>query len=800
MQGCCGCCSALRPRYKRLVDSIFPVNPQDGLVRNNMEKLTFYALSSPEKLDRIGEYLAHRVSRDISRHRIGFVVIAMEALDQLLIACHAQTLNLFVESYLKMVQKLLECHEPQLQILATQSFVKFAHIEEDTPSYHRRYDFFVSKFSSMCHNNHNNTEIRQQLRLSGLKGLQGVVRKTVSDDLQVNIWEQAHMDKIVPSLIFNMQETKDSLTPLDASDHAIEEQTLNSVAESCLRELTGRGTFGNIPAILKPALKHFDYHKLWVPNNFAVHAFKVIMYSIQAQYSYAVIQMLMSHLDDNSKADAKIRTGIAGVLAQIINIAAGESVGPSVLEIINSLLSHLRQSIARTNLSPEQAEDEQLFQETVINTLGEFAQNLPDYQKVEIMMFILGKVPPPMGGTEKPNAEGDVLLQNMLLKSVLKVATKYTTVHMVTALPVAFLDPLLKMSVASDPEVRLIVQQILHTLLDRHENMEKLHKPSIQELDLTVEKCSRQDMLFMKKHGHEIFLHIYDNMCFPNNRSENSDALYCTLALLCVEVGSEEALMDMLRLTLALQEMALTNNGIYDEQRYAIHHIVASYLNLIGQLTAVPEMCQHIEKVIKARQSQAPYLLPEGSAAPSTAQADLIPEHLLFDKNTISDALRNCSHDVSRLLMPFVPRQAGPEPSAVTHSVSDLNSISVEVDSVASSPGVTRKHPGEEITVESLKKLLAEPSDAHRQAEEERRMQILEKFRTAAFEDLVARTESKTEALHNKLNEIFCKLAPSSLEHRPPGSPLPPSKLEECHKQATPPSVYEIQFPELFVF
>lgn len=45
----------------------------------------------------------------------------MEAMDQLLVACHAQTLNLFVESFLKMVQKLLESTEPQLQILATQS-------------------------------------------------------------------------------------------------------------------------------------------------------------------------------------------------------------------------------------------------------------------------------------------------------------------------------------------------------------------------------------------------------------------------------------------------------------------------------------------------------------------------------------------------------------------------------------------------------------------------------------------------------------------------------------------------------
>lgn len=44
---------------------------KDGLVKNNMKKLTFYASSSPEKLDRIGEYLAQRIVRDLSRHRIG---------------------------------------------------------------------------------------------------------------------------------------------------------------------------------------------------------------------------------------------------------------------------------------------------------------------------------------------------------------------------------------------------------------------------------------------------------------------------------------------------------------------------------------------------------------------------------------------------------------------------------------------------------------------------------------------------------------------------------------------------------
>lgn len=51
-------------------------------------------------------------------------------------------------------------------------FVRFANIEQDTPSYHTRYDFFVSKYSAMCHSNHNDHAIRKQIRLAGIQGLQ----------------------------------------------------------------------------------------------------------------------------------------------------------------------------------------------------------------------------------------------------------------------------------------------------------------------------------------------------------------------------------------------------------------------------------------------------------------------------------------------------------------------------------------------------------------------------------------------------------------------------------------------------
>jgi hypothetical protein len=48
---------------------------QEGLVKSNMDKLTFFAMKSPEKLDRIGEYLAQRLSRDVYRQRYGYEAV-----------------------------------------------------------------------------------------------------------------------------------------------------------------------------------------------------------------------------------------------------------------------------------------------------------------------------------------------------------------------------------------------------------------------------------------------------------------------------------------------------------------------------------------------------------------------------------------------------------------------------------------------------------------------------------------------------------------------------------------------------
>ncbi|XP_054619695.1 protein EFR3 homolog A isoform X4 [Dunckerocampus dactyliophorus] len=785
--GVCGCCGPLRPRYKRLVDNIFPEDPKDGLSKSDMEKLTFYAVSAPEKLDRIGAYLAERLSRDVVRHRYGNVVIAMEALDQLLMACHSQSIKPFVESFLHMVAKLLESREPDLQVLGTNSFVKFANIEEDTPSYHRRYDFFVSQFSAMCHSTHEDVDTRTRIRVAGIKGLQGVVRKTVNDELQAIIWEPQHMDKLIPSMLFNMQDSDD----LDS---------------------------------------HLDNHHLWEPNEFAVSCFRIIMYSIQAQHSHHVIQQVLGHLDTHNKNTPRVRAGIVQVLLETVAIAAKGSVGPTVLEVFNTLLKHLRMSVdfelgesSRRNSSSSvssgrsKESEERIVQNAIIQTIGFFGGNLPDYQRAEVMMFIMGKVP--VYGTPchtldtvKIGHQGTKRIQTMLLSSLIMVTSGFKSKSMAAALPPPFLDPLFSISLMEDSELRQLVLEILHNIIDRHDNRAKLRGiriiPNVAALKIKREKISKQDVAFMKKHGQQLYRHIYLGCKEDDNVHKNFELLFTTLAILTIELANEDVVVDLIRLSIALQDMALANEeNMSMSIRCGVMALVAAYLNFLSQMIANPSFCQHVSKVIELRNMDAPYLLPEHIFRDKCILPECLDKEeraLYFQTVDMAECLAGPGYNAERLSIPYVPqvtvlytvgkilhRCKQTSQDRLTRRKSFVDTVSLQVD-ILSNSLPDKSQLAEEITFETLKKAI--DTSGLEEQERERRRQVMEKFQKAPFEELAAHCESKANMLHERLAHIF------ELTIRPPPSPSGVVSVSSGHAQHQSVPVYEMKFPDLCVY
>ncbi|VDO33994.1 unnamed protein product [Onchocerca flexuosa] len=541
----------------------------------------------------------------------------------------------------------------------------------------------------MCHAS--NSETSKDARYAGLRGLRGVLWKSTTDPLQTSIWERQYMDKIIPSILFNLQEedSDESKEKRNKRFSVIDQPyVMDGVAESpraladqFIRELMAKAPFGLV-SVLDPVLKHCDLHMKWEPPPiFAVYIFRAIMYSVKDP-SF-VIQALITHLENMSNSNASVRIGIATVLSSIVSIA-NTSIGPSLIGIFNSLLKHLRRSVEFQQIEEcPSVDQEKIYQESLINTMGDYAYTLPDYQKVEIMLFISANIPN-LGKDSQSLKPSDTFLQHILVKTLLKVATKYRTGFMSTIFGNNFPNTLLRLALTTDPVVRLDTQYIFHTLLDRHDNLPVLrHLPyvnDVTDLQLTFEKCSRSDEMIMRNYAPHLLnaLHKYVWM-IPEDETqgEHMDAILCTMALLCIEIGFDEMLIQLFRLSFALQSMALESSFHFNgAKRIAIHNLVAKYLNFSSQLMAIPSLCQHVQQVVKQRALRGHpllNLLPESQSdkkSPKKAplacyddeeQAALCLEEdatILFDINDVSEMLKATGKDVKNLTVAFISKGA----------------------------------------------------------------------------------------------------------------------------------------------
>lgn len=531
----------------------------------------------------------------------------------------------------------------------------------------------------MCHGSNDTAEIRNNIRMAGIKGLQGVIRKTVSDDLVENIWERQHMEKIVPSLLFNMQSSNAREEETNEEDN--EPKTPPMLAESVLRELVSRASFSHIKDVLKPLLTHLDHHQLWIPHDFAIHTFQIVMLSIQPQYSYCIVESLMSHLDQTTSS--KTKTSIAVVLTQIIFIAAGESVGPSALDIINNLLTLLRDSVSSKNPTIGQ------YQENLINALGQFANHHPDYQKIEIMLFIMNKVP-----TFSKKDLVDQMLQIILLKSLLKVSVQYRTVSFEKAFPASFLQPLLKMAKVPHVETRITVMEILQALIDRHKNQQTLSVVTIKSYHgLSLEPPSRSDIIFANKQVGNLMNALIKSMILDDQVIALESA-YTTAALMITEMGCIETLQEFLVFLFYLQDTAICSEDLTVRHKCNLHRIVISLVTLLSRCIGI--YTDYCEQLIDKRRYDAPYLLPPltDDNSPTLHAMNLeISEELLVDRPMIVSCLQSAGIRCERLQMETLFPSSDRRTSlidGITSRDGTLSDTYPDAESIKSSPDVSR--------------------------------------------------------------------------------------------------------------
>ena len=68
-----------------------------------------------------------------------------------------------------------------------------------------------------------------------------------------------------------------------------------------------------------------------------------------------------------------------------------------------------------------------------------------------------------------------------------------------------------------------------------------------------VEILLNNNLSYVLQNGLQFYWHILENMQIPSNKVNNFEAIYCTMCLLCVEMGCDELVIELLRLGLDLQ-------------------------------------------------------------------------------------------------------------------------------------------------------------------------------------------------------------------------------------------------------
>ncbi|VUZ44771.1 unnamed protein product [Hymenolepis diminuta] len=526
----------------------------------------------------------------------------MEAISALVNTCYRLKLNLFDSSFLKMVLQLLEEDLPELQLLGTKSFLAFSQIEEDAPSYHREYDDLVDHFTRMAYSKLPNEIERKKVRVAGIKGLQGVVRKTARGQLRMNALQI--MEKIIPALLFNIHERPPNDNEADESDPGCQ-------AVFVFKDVVCRASFTNIIPVVSAMITHFDTHRIWTPSDFPLLVFGYLLDSIKnMQVAHNLVKELIKYLRKNDNRLTTLqRISVVTVIDKTVITLAKGAIGPDVFHNFKALLQILRSSIEKTSRGV--GAEEQRFHDAVMNTIAEFAKNLPDAQKIEILKFILNFDPLPSGRSNSKDYSKPMV--KVLVKTMLTVATQYQTVAISNAIDSDFLRLLLH-GVAMDPDapIRVYVQKILHALIDRHNNAPKLLKVRIYPPDevYTWEKPSRQDILFMKKTGYLLTENIYHQMQDASNKVDNLEHLMCTVGLIALEMGAEEVLVELLRLVLAIQDKSLACLPL--PHLCAIHAVLATIMSIVVPISVLREpLLDHVQKVIDTRREKAPYLLPE---------------------------------------------------------------------------------------------------------------------------------------------------------------------------------------------
>ncbi|KAI8997057.1 hypothetical protein BDB01DRAFT_769677 [Pilobolus umbonatus] len=403
-------------KHATLISNCYPEKEgEKGPKSSELSYLVFYANSRPVKLTKVGLFLEKKVERDVAKGRKQNNQVSLEIVKSLIKSCH-RDLNLFSKYVVKIMDIVLDSKDIDLIDLTCDVFIVFASFHEGSTlgvdtELTREYELLLEKFASFCNDESEDEEQQLQLRYIGQRALQAAVN---SNALQSSNYD-AQLNRILSPLMATLSLSKNSAKALaqsnaedaDIMQSAIEHETLNAHTVDIIAVKTTALLFQKVNAVnvklsLEPFFSYMDEHEKWWPANFASSMMELVLDSLQPQYRYLLVTEVLQQLDKIDVTDSyysiEKHASLVSILDKIFN-AQTPLVGISVLELLNTLFTHLIKSVQDFevfhdgDLSGEEFELEYIIQQGLIRSIGGLAsQTYYINQLNDITGYIISKL------------------------------------------------------------------------------------------------------------------------------------------------------------------------------------------------------------------------------------------------------------------------------------------------------------------------------------------------------------------------------------------------------------------------
>ncbi len=114
-------CSKQFAGHKSQIKGCYPKNPSATEPdKGNVQKLSMYALSNPDRVPVIGAYLQSEIEKDVSRRNSNRAIVGTKILDEVTAACSAE-MTLLIIHIVKVIDTLLKSPDVRLKIKGTET-------------------------------------------------------------------------------------------------------------------------------------------------------------------------------------------------------------------------------------------------------------------------------------------------------------------------------------------------------------------------------------------------------------------------------------------------------------------------------------------------------------------------------------------------------------------------------------------------------------------------------------------------------------------------------------------------------